>query len=415
MRKFYLLLFSIFFSLIICEIILHSLVKPSTYYYGYIFDIDLPPKIILPLDQIIGSEEAELERNNWYNRLVVNRKKITKGDLWGIFREDELLSFTSKENAATTNKWWQSNNLGARSTESTPPQKLPSKERILIFGDSYAQSSRVPQDETVDFFLNQLNPDVEVLNFGVDGYGMAQSYLRFQTLKNKVEFDRVILFFVPKADLERDINVHRFIGFNWLSSHAIKIQPRYISKDGELTLIPSPYKNLDELVEENRDSISNKMKNHLRKYDSFYFKFWYETIPIFDNSILVKLLKHIIYEKRIESLKENLMSPDSEALQVSKKIIDNMNQDVKNEGGQLTVVVLPTIWDIYDYWWIPEFKQKWKNMVSYVCSEEIDCVDLMVDFKKIPTDRLDTGYDQTHYGPETNRFIAELINQSGLN
>jgi len=415
MRKLILLLFSILFSLIICEIILHLLVKPNPYSYGILFDIELPPKVILPLNQIVGPEEAVLTRNNWYHGLVVNGDKITKGDLWGILREDEFLGFTSKENAVTTNRWWQSNNIGARSNKTTHSFKSPFKERILIFGNSYAQSSRVPQHQTIDFYLNHIGPDVEALNFGVDGYGMAQSYLRFQTYKDKLEFDRVILFFVPKADLERDINVHRYLGLNWLSSYSINIQPRYIIKNGELTLIQSPYKNLDKLVENNRNSISDKMKNHLRAYDSFYFKFWHETTPILDNLMLVKLLKSKIYNKKKTLLKESVMNPDSEAVQVTKKIIASMNQDVKRQGGQFTLVILPTIGDLYDYDYIPEFKKKWKDMVTTICSDGIVCLDLMEDFNEIPYESFDTGYDKTHYGPKTNRRIAEIIIQRALN
>ncbi len=416
MRKIYLLVFALLISFLVCEVILHLLVKPSANSYGFIFDIELPPKIILPLDQIVGPEEAELTRNNWYYNMVVRGEKITKGDLWGILREDEFLSFTSKENAITTNGWWQSNNIGARSTESTEAvKKSPLTERILIFGNSYAQSSRVPQHETIDFYLNQMGPNIEAINLGVDGYGMAQSYLRFQTLRDKLQFDRVILFFVPKADLERDINVHRYLGLGWLSSHAINIQPRYIIEDGELTLVPSPYKNLDELVEDNRGSISDKMKNHLRKYDSFYFKFWHETIPVLDNSVLVKLIKHDIYNRKKTLLKENLMNTDSEAVQLSKRIIETMARDVKEDGGQFTLLVLPTIGDIYDYHYHPAFKKKWVDMVSYICSGGIVCLDLMDNFKRVPFERFDTGYDKTHYGPKTNKGIAEVIMQNSLN
>ena len=109
------------------------------------------------------------------------------------------------------------------------------------------------------------------------------------------------------------------------------------------------------------------------------------------------------------------MIPGSEALEVSKKIIEEMSQDVEAEGGEFLLVILPTIWDIYDYDWHPDFKDKWKDLVSYVCDGGINCLDLMDDFKSINPNEFDSGYDQTHYGPKTNKFIADLIYQNRLN
>ena len=409
MRKTLLIIISLVVTLLVCEIILHSYVKRSVYGYGHIFDKELPPKYILPPGQVIRPEEAELERNNWYNRLVVNGKRITKGDLWGILREDEFLGFTSKENAITTNKWWQSNNIGARSTKDTSYKKSPEKERILIFGDSFAHSSRVPQNETIDFYLNQLDPNIEVFNLGVDGYGLAQSYMRFQTLRDRIEYDNVILFFVPRADLEREINIHRYLGLGWFSSHAINIQPRYIIKDGQLMLIKSPYKNLDELLEKKSDSISKEMKEHLRAYDSYYSRLYHETIPILDRSILFKLITLHFYNKKISSLKDNLWNPGSEAVKVSRSIIYSMNKDVKEEGGQFILVILPTIYDILDKDYVPGFQKKWEDIANFICSDGIDCLDIMEDFSTMSFHDFDAGYEGTHFGPKTNKFIAELI------
>jgi hypothetical protein len=409
MRKLYLVIISVVLSVAIGELILRHYLQPSDYSFGYVFGKHLPPMPILPLDQRLDPEEAVLQRNTWYNQLVVEGKQITKGDLWGILRDDEILTFTSKENAVSTNGWWKSNNIGARSTADTQYHIPLDKIRVLIFGDSYAQSSRVPQNETIDYYMNANNSDLEVLNFGVDGYGMAQSYLRFQTIKDKIDFDQVILFFVPKADLERDINVNRYMGFNWYSSHAINIQPRYILEDDKLTLVLNPYKNLDELIEDNKGSISDKLRNHLRDYDAFYFEFWHETIPIWDDSILVKLIKRNIHDWKISRLKDSLINPESEALQISKKIFESMSDDVKKNNGEFLLVILPTLWDMWDFDGEPDFRKKWENMVSYICSGGINCLNLMPEFKTDTTFQLDTGYDKTHYGPKTNEFIAKKI------
>lgn len=408
MRKFLLVSISVVITLLICEAALRILTNRSGN-KPPILDIQFPSREIFPHDQILTPEEKLLASNYWYNYLIVDGKKITKGDLWGILREDDVLVFTAKENASSTNGWWQSNNIGARSNVITTRVKSPGRERILIFGNSFAQSSRVPQNMTIDFYLNSRRPSIEAINFGVDGYGMAQSYLRFKTLKNRLEYDRVFMIFVPGADLERDINVSRYLGLGWFSSYSIMIQPRFVIENGELSLIPSPYKNLDEMIEENGHQVSEKLKKHLRKYDSFYFPLWHEKTPVLDKLLLVRLIKYELFKRRKKAINQDLMNTDSESVQITKKIAETMAQEVEEDGGAFTLIVLPTIWDIYYYRYDPVFKPKWDNMVIEVCSSQISCIDIMKDFKSLPFEFFDTGYDQTHYGPKTNSLIADII------
>ncbi len=408
MRKFLVVSISVVITLLICEGALRFLTNQSGN-KPPILDIQFPSREIFPHDQIMTPEEKLLMSNYWYNFLIVDGEKITKGDLWGILREDDGLGFTAKENASSTNRWWQSNNIGARSNVITTRAKSPGRERILLFGNSYAQASRVPQNMTIDFYLNSRRPNIEAINFGVDGYGMAQSYLRFKILKNELEYDRVFMIFVPGADLEREINASRYLGLGWFSSYSITIQPRFVIENGELSLIPSPYKNLDEMIEQNGDHVSERLKHHLRKYDSFYFPLWHEETPVLDKLLLVKLIKYGLYKHRKNTINQNLMNADSESVQITKKITETMAKEVEEDGGAFTLIVLPTIWDIHYYRSDPDFKHKWNVMVSEVCTYQISCLDIMKDFQALPIEFFDTGYDQTHYGPKTNSLIADII------
>lgn len=405
---------SILVALMIAEVALRLLIQPSIFTQEPPLKIEFTSREIILFDQIMESDEIVLSRQKWYDGLIVDGEKITWGDLWGILKEDEMLGYTVKENSVSANAWWQSNNLGARSKAPTSYAKSPNRERILLFGDSNTQGSRLPGDETIDFYLNEGAPDSEVINFGIDGYSMAQSYLRFRTLKNKLEFDRVILIWVPGGDLKREINVSRFVGFGWAYNLSFIIQPRFVIENGELIRIPSPYKNLEDMVDDNRDTISSRLKKHLREYDSYYFPFWHEPIPILDDLLITKLIKRELYLRKLKFVYINLWNRYSEAVQITKKIFEEMAQEVEAEGGQFTVVILPNKWDIY-YTRLRGFKKKWKKMVNEVCSAGIQCIDLMKDFKKIPIESFDTGYDGTHYGPKTNRLIADLIGKRALN
>jgi len=66
---------------------------------------------------------------------------------------------------------------GLRGAREVPFDKAPGVLRIAIFGDSFTFGEEVSDDETFAHQLERLVPGVEVLNFGVHGYGHDQELL----------------------------------------------------------------------------------------------------------------------------------------------------------------------------------------------------------------------------------------------
>lgn len=66
---------------------------------------------------------------------------------------------------------------GLRGSREVPFEKTPGVLRIAIFGDSFTFGEEVSDDETFAHQLELLVPGVEVLNFGVHGYGHDQELL----------------------------------------------------------------------------------------------------------------------------------------------------------------------------------------------------------------------------------------------
>lgn len=412
-----LLLLTLILAIGSAEIVLRLFISPSQISYGKLFGRELPPYKIFPSSALSkttnkkerGKSETNKSRpwrERWYKDLVVDGKKITNGDLRGIYIEDELIGHVSKPSSASVNKWWQSNKLGARSRHDINLHKEPGSVRVLVFGDSFANGTSVPQEETFAYLLNEEYSNIEVVNFGVNAYSIGQAYLRFQFLRNKIEHDVVILVFVPNADLWRDVNTMRYIGDAWKS---YKINPRFIIKNGQLTLIKSPYPNLKALLKDNQNFISPRLINHLRNYDSFYLKEKYENTSILDSLIIYKLIKSKWINSKLENLEKNLMKPDSEAVRVTKKIIDSMNRDVTTAGGQFFLVIMPKHREVKSYDRNTYYRKKWDEMVSSVCADGINCLDLMDEFRRYPDEKFDKGYDNTHFGPNTHGIIAEIL------
>ena len=103
------------------------------------------------------------------------------------------------------------NSAGIRDREHTI-EKPPNTQRIAILGDSYAEALQVPMAQAFWSVLERsltgcqaLNgEDVEVINFGVSGYGTAQA---LQTLRHKVwpyHPDIVVLAFVTGNDVRNN-------------------------------------------------------------------------------------------------------------------------------------------------------------------------------------------------------------------
>lgn len=67
---------------------------------------------------------------------------------------------------------------------------------VGVFGDSFTENRRIDDEFTFTSLLNEaLRPDVTVLNFGVDGYGLDQSYVKYLDFEGRSELDHVFYVF----------------------------------------------------------------------------------------------------------------------------------------------------------------------------------------------------------------------------
>jgi hypothetical protein len=402
-QKLTLLLLSCFSCLLVFEIAARFLISPSQRSYGTFLGRELPP---LKLGPYI-SDPPDTDRDEWYNNLIVEGRKITVGDLWGYFREDPLLGYVTEESTISMNGWWQSNNLGARARRDTPKDRLQGKKRILVFGESFAHGSRLPQEETWPSFLDSESDEAEVINFGVDGYSMAQAFLRYREIGKKIDHDLVLLMFVPSADLWRDINTIRILAENSWDDYLV--MPRFIIEQSELKLVQSPYGIKSKIYTRKEDTLSEELKNYLENYDRFYFEPMIEEAGLISKTIVYKLFARAHYELRRKGLANNLFKPDSEAMRVSRKIFEAMNDEVKRDGKEFVLIILPMDNDLkklQDKSW---YRNAWHKMATAICVGDLLCVDLAKDLQQIPVSLLDKGYDGSHYGPKANRLIAGLI------
>ncbi len=101
-----------------------------------------------------------------------------------------------------------SNSQGVRARRDYPA--LPNSQviRISVFGDSFTHCNDVRDEDTWAAKLEQMDPGIEVLNFGVGAYGLDQAFLRYK--HDGVRFNsHILLIGFMSENIVRGVNVFR--------------------------------------------------------------------------------------------------------------------------------------------------------------------------------------------------------------
>ena len=114
----------------------------------------------------------------------------------------------------------------------------PARDRVAIVGDSFTFGLEVPYDQTWGHQLEiALGPGAQVLNFGVDGYGVDQAFLRYQ--RDVLAWrPRIVIMGVIDDDLRRTMCVYGFLCFP--ASEIPFAKPRFLLQGDRLTRLNRP-------------------------------------------------------------------------------------------------------------------------------------------------------------------------------
>jgi hypothetical protein len=173
------------------------------------------------------------------SRAVISGVTASSND-WSAsyFVYDRELGWTVGANRQSPNGLYFSSVEGIRSAgpnirmaDQTP------RFRVALIGDSNAFSFEVPFEDSWGYHLQQLLGDnVQVLNFGVDGYGIDQIYLRYK--RDVLPWKpRVVVIGVIGHDFWRTMAVYPFVSFGW---PGYLVKPRFAIEKGKLELLNVP-------------------------------------------------------------------------------------------------------------------------------------------------------------------------------
>ena len=192
-----------------------------------------------PQGEFVGGRLLPPRR--WADVAAWNRQLLDRNPSnISYFIADDLLGWTIGPTRVSKDGVCASSVEGIRSADpsvvylSTRP-----RHRIALVGDSFTFGLEVPFADSWGHVLEtRLGSEAQVLNFGVDGYGFDQAYLRFQRDVRPVAPDVVVFGFIYH-DLDRTMAVYNFIDFpEWGFPFS---KPRLVlEKDETLKVVNAP-------------------------------------------------------------------------------------------------------------------------------------------------------------------------------
>jgi hypothetical protein len=360
-------------ALVLFELFASMLTRGSGSGSGEFLGVLLPPRQVIPAER-----RSSVAMDEPFGELVVQGVQITRGDLWGIMREDPNLGYVPTENSRSLNGWWRSNDLGARHDHDIGSGQAaePGASRVLVFGESF------------------------------NGYGMAQSLLRYQSVSDRTHHDAVVFVFLPTANLWRDINTIRSLAEPWDS---FAVLPRYLPVTMGVELIRSPYSNVAEVFRANQKGLSSDLRSHLQRYDRFYVRELFEPTALSAHFVTGKLVAAYLGKRSVQRIRsESFYEADSEAWRTVRGIFAETAAQAQSGGIRFAVVVMPTHDDVETAIRYPEFDEHWGRMVERLRDEGLVTIDLLPDLAQVSSS-LDYGYDGSHYGPVGSSHIASAV------
>jgi hypothetical protein len=275
--------------------------------------------------------------------------------------------------------------------------------RIATFGDSYTHGDDVSNENTWQEFLTTFESNLEVLNFGVPGYGLDQAFLRYQKNGKRYQPHIVLIGFMT-TDIFRHVNVFRPF---YIPTTGIPLsKPRFFLRGDGIFLETNPLKDLS-----NYKLLLRKPKSVLRELGRHDWH--YQLKPIespLDVLPSVRFMR-VLYQTRkrpgLRVTSDRAYDEDSDVFRLTLKIFDAFHENVMKHGAIPIIILFPRQYDLQRY-----RKTKtsvFTQLIRHFKERGYRHIDLLKAFDKyaltVPLEDLFVG----HYSPSANKVIARYL------
>lgn len=237
---------------------------------------------------------------------------------------------------------YRANAEGIRADHEYAPEPPPGVLRVAAFGDSFTHGDDVANSEAWTARLERAG--MEVLNFGVAGYGLDQALLRYRR-EARHHHPHVVLIGYMADDIERAVSVYR--PFYHPTSRAPLTKPRFRLVHDSLELVPNPMSS----EREYRALLDSPATVLPRLGDADYYYHTMEHAGPLDALGTVRLGKLAWRMVRQSDGPEpnGTYNPRSEAFAVTVATMSEFVREVRADGATPVILLFPQAWDLGQY------------------------------------------------------------------
>jgi hypothetical protein len=304
---------------------------------------------------------------------------------------------------------------GLRSLREYADEPAPGILRVAVFGDSFVYGSEVATAEAWPSVLERSSEKLEVLNYGVPGYGEDQIYLRFLAEGQSLR-PRIVLLGVAPPTIDRMLAQFEIFRTFEADTRMVSSKPRFrLGRSDELELVPNPIRKPSDLE---RFAADPSAVRELGRFDHWYEPLVWES-PWFDRSHACRLL----FSGWIQ-LRRRYFDPDrpldgrpghavfnasSEGFRILERLVREFDRKAKERGEIPAILVLP------DGYAIERRRRGETDLLEPLrrsCREAgLDMLDAAEAFLALPKERKmePLFLNKFHYSAEGNRVVAEWV------
>ncbi len=318
----------------------------------------------------------------------------------GYVRLDAKLGWTNAAGRRSKNGQYQINGQELRAERLFSGEIPPGKTRLATYGDSFTFGALVSADETWQAQLEALNPRIEILNFGVNGYGPDQALLMYEQTIGQFDANVVVIGYMSE-NIARLVS--RFRPFYAPMELAVFSKPRFELGEGDtLRLLENPLRTPDDyqkLLSEPAEVLSELAEHdywaQVRNQSSFL-----DVLPS------ARVAKILLYRARRGTDPDRLFDPDrtyrvaSPAYRILVAVMERFYSTVEGRQQIPIVLIYPRLED-------GNGAPGYTPLLSYLESKGMRYVDVLPALiKEVGRSHLPELYFDRHLNGRGNGIVA---------
>jgi len=272
-----------------------------------------------------------------------HRKKLERL----IRGETEFIAF-SRELGWTHKPWGHHgldavNGQGIRALRDYSPAGKAGFLRIETFGGSFMYGAEVPGELTWQALMEVSHPRLEVLNFGVSGYGTDQALLRFRLEGKGFSPDIVIMGFINEHCRRNQSAFRPF----YIPHTGLPLgKPRFCVEKQGLRLIPNPFQSLEDY----RNLLADPAREipRIGASDGYYSQYKTTTTAMWEHFPSVLAFRHW-WPRLVHGLGLRKFSRETESQWAERvgrtsllfQLFDTFSGEVRESGAQPLFMLCP--------------------------------------------------------------------------